>query len=877
MAGKNRKASKNARLPRVEPLENRDMFAAMPYGAFPSDTGEFMLGRIAVTPVLLESDGTLDTSTENWNSAHIQEVLDNVRVGMQWWTDVLKTKTDVHDLEWVIDDRYATTPVLTPYEPISRVSNDYRFWVREFLNDVGFNQSGQLETDIKAFNQSQRERLDTDWSFTIFVVNSKADTDGNFASGGSFSRAFAFAGGLFFVTPSTRPASTYTHETGHMFWARDEYPGGGSYVQRRGYYNAQNLNAADNPAPGFVQQPSIMSAGVSLTTAYNNKTSPDSTLAQIGWRDSDNDGIFDVLDVPIDLDGAGFFDNATNNYRFNGSAKVGLLPNINSAGLRNDITLNSIARIEYRFDGGNWVTAQTVGAPTATINLQIPVTPGAQKIEIRAVGNIAGIESVAYSSSVDRPATVNASGISGVAWIDDDRDGVWDKGEKGQSNWLVELVDNQGNLLNLQTRIEPDNFPNGPLSDTTNPKVVLSAIGSDTDGRVGVFNDTVTSTGSKIFYAFSPLSQAWMNTWTDSSREIKATFASSTSQVEIDVIGNGTQSYGRIDAFNSSGEVIARYTTSKLNNGQVETMRVDRPQNDIAYVVIGAHASTSVRLDNFRFGPQSSTRTSSQGQFFFENLPAGTYQIKTTPADMYRATNPTNGLRTVSLTASQPVVDADFTYIYATSAWQNPKLRFDVDNNGTANAIDALVIINDLNRNGARDLDATGQPPTPYLDVNGDSWVNSIDVLQLINYLNTLPGSGGEGEDGSGNNGSGNNSSGGGNNGFGANGSGNNGDSKGDLGGLGNPGEGEGDHEVDWDNASLRFLVNQTPLAESSLSRRGRKSLSLSLQEPSLSLIQSHLTSLNPLIEADEPETDSSQLGLMPHDLVLKDWLSPDR
>jgi hypothetical protein len=234
-------------------------------------------------------------------------------------------------------------------------------------------------------------------------------------------------------------------------------------------------------------------------------------------------------------------------------------------------------------------------------------------------------------------------------------------------------------------------------------------------------------------------------------------------------------------------------------------------------------------------------------------------------------------LRTVSLTASQPVVDADFTYIYATSAWQNPKLRFDVDNNGTANAIDALVIINDLNRNGARDLDATGQPPTPYLDVNGDSWVNSIDVLQLINYLNTLPGSGGEGEDGSGNNGSGNNSSGGGNNGFGANGSGNNGDSKGDLGGLGNPGEGEGDHEVDWDNASLRFLVNQTPLAESSLSRRGRKSLSLSLQEPSLSLIQSHLTSLNPLIEADEPETDSSQLGLMPHDLVLKDWLSPDR
>ncbi len=46
-----------------------------------------------------------------------------------------------------------------------------------------------------------------------------------------------------------------------MFWARDEYAGGGSSADRRGYYNTQNLNAADNPAQGFVQQPSIMATG----------------------------------------------------------------------------------------------------------------------------------------------------------------------------------------------------------------------------------------------------------------------------------------------------------------------------------------------------------------------------------------------------------------------------------------------------------------------------------------------------------------------------------------------------------------------------------------------------------------------------------------
>ncbi len=69
-----------------------------------------------------------------------------------------------------------------------------------------------------------------------------------------------------------------------MFWARDEYAGGGSSFQRRGYYNTLNSNAADNPAPGFVQQPSIMAAGTLLDTAYLNHVSPASTLAMIGCR-----------------------------------------------------------------------------------------------------------------------------------------------------------------------------------------------------------------------------------------------------------------------------------------------------------------------------------------------------------------------------------------------------------------------------------------------------------------------------------------------------------------------------------------------------------------------------------------------------------------
>lgn len=184
---------------------------------------------------------------------------------------------------------------------------------------------------------------------TIFVVDSRNDSDGQFAVGGSFSKAFSFAGGLFMVVPSTRPASTYSHETGHLFWARDEYAGGGSYSDFRGYYNTQNTNAANNPTPGFVQQPSIMAASTLLETAYSTHTSPASTLAMVGWQDSDGDGVFDVLDVPHQLTGTGYWDAASGDYKFVGNATVRTLPNRNPSGQGNDITINRIREIEVAF------------------------------------------------------------------------------------------------------------------------------------------------------------------------------------------------------------------------------------------------------------------------------------------------------------------------------------------------------------------------------------------------------------------------------------------------------------------------------------------------------------------------------------------------
>jgi hypothetical protein len=242
----------------MECLEDRRLMAVLPFGATSQDTGEFMLGRIAVTPVFLESTGAV--STEDWTPGYVEAVMGNIQSGLQWWNQLLATKSSVHTLEWVIDRTYVDNRMPITFEPINMTSEGYLQWGPQFLQGVGFNNTTSFETNIRAFNHAQRDKLDTDWSFTIFVVNAMKDSDGSFAPGGSFSRAFAIAGGLFEVIPSSRPNSTYTHETGHIFWARDEYSGGGNYFDKRGYYNAQNTNAIDlNPTPNFSQSPSIMS------------------------------------------------------------------------------------------------------------------------------------------------------------------------------------------------------------------------------------------------------------------------------------------------------------------------------------------------------------------------------------------------------------------------------------------------------------------------------------------------------------------------------------------------------------------------------------------------------------------------------------------
>lgn len=737
--------SKKPRRLSMENLEGRRVLTALPYGATELDLGEFMLGNVAVTPVFLESNGQRDANTETWTQQQITDTLAKIDEGLDWWVDALATKSSIHELNFSVDTTYASTPAETSYEPISRRSNDYALYVPEFLESVGFDTAGSLELNIRAFNHSQRVKANADWSFTMFVVPSENDADGQFASGGSFSRAFAFAGGLFMIVPSTRPASTFAHETAHIFWGRDEYPGGGTYFQRRGYYNTQNLNAHDNPTPGFVQQPSIMASSTLLDTAYQNHISPDSTFAMLGWQDSDGDGIFDLADVPHRLTGTGYLDPSNSTYRFVGSATVQALPNLNPSGLGNDITINKIREIEYRFDGGPWQLHSTPDANQVNLDLTINVPSNVSEIEIRARDSKTTVISNTFSGRLSQVDSTPVSGINGAVWIDINKNNLRDVGEYGQEFWTVDLVDNSGNLLDLRRAIEPDDYPNGQLSSGFSQELTLNAVGTDADGRVGVFPDSLASTGSKNFWAFSRGAQSYLSSWNSETRRLEINFANPTSVVSIDAIGSSNGSFGRIDAYNSADELIARYTTSALDFEQVETMMISRGQNDIARIIVGGHANSTVRLDNMQYGPETSVATGPQGQFAIGSLPAGNYNVRVTPTSQFVATNPSGGQQSVTVSANTATTDIDFGFQSSTSDWQNSGNVHDVNNDSVVSAIDVLFIVNDINQNGTRDLRGTGLTPPPFIDVSGDNFVSAIDVLLVVNFINGAGNGQGEG------------------------------------------------------------------------------------------------------------------------------------
>src|SRR4030043_2230433 len=96
------------------------------------ETSEYLLGKVAVGVILLESNGTTDPSTEDWNSTREAQVISEISSGLSW---LANQNPDAH-VGFIYEINYG---VPTSYEPINHgLLTDESLWIGEAMNYLGF-------------------------------------------------------------------------------------------------------------------------------------------------------------------------------------------------------------------------------------------------------------------------------------------------------------------------------------------------------------------------------------------------------------------------------------------------------------------------------------------------------------------------------------------------------------------------------------------------------------------------------------------------------------------------------------------------------------------------------------------------------------------
>jgi hypothetical protein len=219
------------------------------------------------------------------------------------------------------------------------------------MGALGYSASSYF-TRVRDYNNDLRNTYQTDWAFTIFVVDSSADGDNRFSD--SYF-AYAYLGGPFTVMtygnngygPSNMDAVA-AHEIGHIFLALDQYYSAYQPCTRTsGYLNVKNQNSQYGGCPS--NESSIMRGQI---YPYVAGAIDPYAAGQLGWRDSDGDDILDPLDteLPITIN---TLTQDGNSITVSGTTQIIPYPSPS----RTSVTINTLTGVQYRFDGGVWQQA----------------------------------------------------------------------------------------------------------------------------------------------------------------------------------------------------------------------------------------------------------------------------------------------------------------------------------------------------------------------------------------------------------------------------------------------------------------------------------------------------------------------------------------
>jgi hypothetical protein len=350
----------------------------------PRGPSQFMAGDVAVLLILPESDGSLEASHSDWSPEQIAQVEQQIRAALDWWEAQLP----------LADLRFTLRTVIAPtaYEPTNHAMANEYLWIGDLFSRMGYTGDNYFDQAYKAI-YALRDELDTDWATAIIVANSSGTTSGRF-SDGRF--AYAYIGGPFsVVTSDVGPngsaalAAIVAHELSHSFGALDQYAAARVQCTRAsGYLHAPTTNSQTGGCG-----PSVPSLLLEPLSAYAARQIDASALAQLGYHDSDNDGLIDPLDTTPVLE-ATITEPASGRPTLAGYASDQGFP----SPLQRVASINTIAHLEYRVPGGSWQIVPI--EHSGQFSTELSLYDGSYLVEVQAV-NERGNRSVPHIFAVE--------------------------------------------------------------------------------------------------------------------------------------------------------------------------------------------------------------------------------------------------------------------------------------------------------------------------------------------------------------------------------------------------------------------------------------------------------------------------------------------
>lgn len=241
---------------------------------------DVMNGTVAVALFLMESSGGIDPNLYSWTQDDQSFAIAQVLDGLNWWVDQSRAFGLARPLQFTLVPYLSNDPACQiPYEPIIHSGNDTGLWIGRVMSNLGASQ-GDTASRVGAFDQTLREQYRTDWAYSIFMVYNPAPAPATYTDGRA---SWAFIGGpytsILFRSFGWQLARIVSHETGHIFYACDEYfqPG----------YATCSCRCAPEVRPealnGNCEDASCTANSTQCMMRLNEFALCPHTVAQIGW------------------------------------------------------------------------------------------------------------------------------------------------------------------------------------------------------------------------------------------------------------------------------------------------------------------------------------------------------------------------------------------------------------------------------------------------------------------------------------------------------------------------------------------------------------------------------------------------------------------